>query len=411
VGCGWAVPLLLRRQPTTTTATTATMIAKMKTTKRRSVQAVKVAIGSATKTQDPDYDAAVTQFGDLNKELMEIGACTKRYMEMTREWTSASTELAAALDRFYRLDSRRSKPAAEFLAAQTFIGSVLRRSVAQVTADQVLGPLRTLCGADLPLFERRMHEREGFLQDFDSYRRRVADLSTNVKADPSLKERMQAKLDGSSANYTRANNALKQDMGRMLEQKADLIDCQIASVVATQAEMLRAAHERMAAVAAQFPPAEVQGATRAVQEYVRKGGPPDAGSVSHTPAIGNNPMASRASGAVPATSMYNAVGTGKKRASIAKGTSGPGRGSTFGGMGGSGQQKSPVMPAPSSAAAAAGGGARARAEFDYAAAEEGELSFKAGDTILVRDQDPSGWWEGTVAGRSGVFPSNYVKVM
>ena len=126
------------------------MMKKIKTTKRRSVQAIKVAVGQATKTSDPDYDAAVSQFGSLNKELMEIGACTKRYMELTREWTDCSTELADALHRFYALDSRKSKPAAEFLAAQTFIGQVLRRSVAQVIAHQVLNPMRHLCGTQMP---------------------------------------------------------------------------------------------------------------------------------------------------------------------------------------------------------------------------------------------------------------------
>jgi len=47
--------------------------------------------------------------------------------------------------------------------------------------------------------------------------------------------------------------------------------------------------------------------------------------------------------------------------------------------------------------------------YNYTADEEGELTFKEGDTIYVISKDPSGWWRGrTVAGAEGDFPSNYV---
>jgi len=49
--------------------------------------------------------------------------------------------------------------------------------------------------------------------------------------------------------------------------------------------------------------------------------------------------------------------------------------------------------------------------YNYTADEEGELTFKEGDTIYVISKDPSGWWRGrTVAGDEGDFPSNYVGV-
>jgi hypothetical protein len=70
-----------------------------------------------------------------------------------------------------------------------------------------------------------------------------------------------------------------------------------------------------------------------------------------------------------------------------------------------------------------------RFECSYTPQEAGELGFKAGDTIAIVNQDPSGWWEGkkssyvfvcntgvhvcffyagTLRGIQGVFPSNYV---
>lgn len=51
-----------------------------------------------------------------------------------------------------------------------------------------------------------------------------------------------------------------------------------------------------------------------------------------------------------------------------------------------------------------------RALWDYVEEENGDLSFKAGDIVMVTDKsDIDGWWEGEYGGRRGFFPSNYVE--
>lgn len=62
----------------------------------------------------------------------------------------------------------------------------------------------------------------------------------------------------------------------------------------------------------------------------------------------------------------------------------------------------------------------AQAIYNYEATEPNELSFHAGDTIVVLLQvgalfflshifkDDSGWWQGSLNGISGWFPSNFV---
>ncbi|KAL8305911.1 hypothetical protein RB597_003426 [Gaeumannomyces tritici] len=44
--------------------------------------------------------------------------------------------------------------------------------------------------------------------------------------------------------------------------------------------------------------------------------------------------------------------------------------------------------------------------YEYAATQEGDLSFKAGDviTIVTRTQNPNEWWTGKLNGKSGQFP-------
>ena len=54
-------------------------------------------------------------------------------------------------------------------------------------------------------------------------------------------------------------------------------------------------------------------------------------------------------------------------------------------------------------------GQRATALYSYVAESPDELSFEAGDVIYVQQSDQS-WWTGTLDGRSGAFPSNYVEL-
>ncbi len=61
-----------------------------------------------------------------------------------------------------------------------------------------------------------------------------------------------------------------------------------------------------------------------------------------------------------------------------------------------------------------GGGAQPRqrccvALYDFAAQEQDELAFKAGDTITLVSKSKSGWWKGRIGLREGIFPANRVR--
>jgi len=53
----------------------------------------------------------------------------------------------------------------------------------------------------------------------------------------------------------------------------------------------------------------------------------------------------------------------------------------------------------------------ARAMFDYEAANDTELAFKAGDILLITEQDSSGWWYAEHNGKQGFIPNNYVELI
>lgn len=75
--------------------------------------------------------------------------------------------------------------------------------------------------------------------------------------------------------------------------------------------------------------------------------------------------------------------------------------------------KEPVAPASTQRNAPSGGGKRFRAVYDYNAADEDEVSFQDGDTIINVQQIDDGWMYGTVerTGDTGMLPANYVEAI
>ncbi|XP_043918674.1 CD2-associated protein isoform X2 [Protopterus annectens] len=50
-----------------------------------------------------------------------------------------------------------------------------------------------------------------------------------------------------------------------------------------------------------------------------------------------------------------------------------------------------------------------RVLFEYIPQNEDELELKVGDVLEVNEEVEEGWWSGTLNGKSGLFPSNFVK--
>uniref|UniRef100_A0AAY3ZWQ2 LIM and SH3 domain protein 1 n=1 Tax=Denticeps clupeoides TaxID=299321 RepID=A0AAY3ZWQ2_9TELE len=69
------------------------------------------------------------------------------------------------------------------------------------------------------------------------------------------------------------------------------------------------------------------------------------------------------------------------------------------------------QPVRAAAPPATSGGKRYRAVYDYAAADEDEVSFLEGDIIMDVQQIDEGWMFGRVerTGQQGMLPSNYVE--
>lgn len=78
------------------------------------------------------------------------------------------------------------------------------------------------------------------------------------------------------------------------------------------------------------------------------------------------------------------------------------------GSGGQQQQGAPASTAVPSGTTAATV-SRVRALFDFQPTEPGELEFKKGDVIAVLESVYRDWWRGSLKGKTGIFPLNYVE--
>src|SRR3569833_1466406 len=67
----------------------------------------------------------------------------------------------------------------------------------------------------------------------------------------------------------------------------------------------------------------------------------------------------------------------------------------------------PVSSAPTGTTAATV--SRVRALYDFVPSEPGELEFKKGDVIAVIASAYKDWWNGSLKGKTGIFPLNYVE--
>eukprot|EP00040_Diaphanoeca_grandis_P035564 m.224049 g.224049 ORF g.224049 m.224049 type:complete len:1049 (-) comp33420_c1_seq1:231-3377(-) len=111
------------------------------------------------------------------------------------------------------------------------------------------------------------------------------------------------------------------------------------------------------------------------------------------------------------SSVYSLQGQTQPQGRSSAPTQGLGRGAPAGrGRGGRrsappppgmGRKKPPPTPKPKLP--------QGTALYDYEAQDADELSLRTGDVVTITKKDASGWWQGRLKGKEGLFPGNYLQ--
>lgn len=188
------------------------------------------------------------------------GAAVNSSLSKQKEMFSDSRDLATILARIYHenvIDTewpQSSKKmeldnaAADFKNRWETLHEVYRSSTTMVLAEDGLEPLRHTVTELAPNIENERKDRNSFLKDFDSYRRRLKALETKrdaaeaqgkggtaAQADTIAEiTKYEAKLQNAQGQYTAQNEKTKDDILAAKEVHDELLDTLLITAVVTQ---------------------------------------------------------------------------------------------------------------------------------------------------------------------------------
>lgn len=307
-------------------------------------------------TRDSEFDNLFSNFKDLSKHTASMQSQFKNSRTSWGSVVANSKSACEAVDRAFANDE--GSTAREFALKGTDAltewdnqNRDLREANSDARffeAEQMLAKYAGL----IKTISKQVDNRNKICADLDYYRGKVEELSSKDMSKPKDKERFDRARDTETSRrqeFEQANNEVKIQLAKAVEQKQDIfMRCLAAFMDVNNRIMKRNPFDE---VLKEYEYV-LQGEWAAIDEYS-----PDFQPTYQAPI-------SRAG-----SSTTN-------------------------------------MVAPS---AGGGGGSYVRALYDFVAQNPEELSFKAGDMIILLEVLDENWMNGAVNGREGIFPCNYVE--
>lgn len=274
------------------------MFKTMKDARRRMTQTVLATVGSAEKTEDPNYDAHVAKFDVMIADMNECGAALHSYLTKQKALFADGEELSKSLARVFDENLRMTDwpdvdcelkqchAAEQYKIRMDLIQNVLRSSASTVTSEHALDPLKAAISTVTPEIHALKAERAIKVTDYDSYRRRLAEkeakkqsleaagkgdtpAAADVQADI---EKFQKKVQSGLEEYTYVNQKTKADVVAAKRQHDELMDQLIITTIVCQAELFTQAAAQLDAIIDTLPEDRVREVRRHMHEYVKQGG-------------------------------------------------------------------------------------------------------------------------------------------
>eukprot|EP01104_Vermistella_antarctica_P007235 TRINITY_DN1798_c3_g1_i1.p1 TRINITY_DN1798_c3_g1~~TRINITY_DN1798_c3_g1_i1.p1 ORF type:complete len:389 (-),score=127.13 TRINITY_DN1798_c3_g1_i1:106-1272(-) len=370
------------------------------------------AIGKGATTVDAAFDEEEKRFSERYKLFEKLQKFGKSYEHTLAQLTKGQAEAAAQINSLYEQCGTQSHTAQVNQKVAGDIESMHTHMMVQME-DRFNKPLGGYF-EQYKAIKQRNGERKKRLIDMDQA---AADLQSKQakpeKNDPMKIQAAQEKASQTRKHYEVLNTELLGDMPKLLQDTPQFFDCVFANFVDFQVayfkEVSRILIELEAPMAgvdrnAYLTPIWV--VTEAAYTTSGKTLPPGGGGAYGGPP----PTQGEYGGPPPQEGGYG----GPPPHDQQQGGGYPGSAPQQQQYGGPppDQQQPGGYPAPVPAAAPpAAGGKRGKALYTFAAEDDSELPFSAGDVITITRQDDPGWWIGEYNGKTGMFPSNYVQIL
>ena len=366
-----------------------------------------MATGQAEMTRDAEFDLAYRDFADLESNLKLLSSQCVSIIHNVDSWCDTNRKLADELLHFTMKSEVDTEDMTEYREAVNNLHIALqaeydytRRAIICVLRSHIIVRIDGLLKQEFAAAEKVVKTRKNILTDYDSHRAKCSLYER--RGDSSNADRFRLKMEHDSEMLREHSEYLRKRFAELVAVGGALLRQETATLVACEMYLLQCQNEAMATIASGFSGSSVQQVLEglaALAERIKDGEdvereyvPPalalPALSCAEPPVVTDYPAVSRlqaSSQSSQVDSQTDKVGFQTDKANAQPMTAQQPKGTS---------EKEPQM---------------VRALYSLDTAVEGELAFKEGDCIEVLREDPSGWWEGRLNGKTGRFPCNYTQ--
>lgn len=257
-------------------------------------------------------------------------------------------------------------------------------------------------------YVEKLKQREILKGEWEHYTAKVGKLQdefVQAKEGTAAKDKAKQKLDENRAKLSTANEAYA-SMKAEVDKIASNLDKDTALVLTPTINHVVQAFRRFYGEAGSYIDEAMTGVAEAVEASKKEAGQhilaveakkqQAAAFAAFSPSPAPSPATAGAGSAGDAASISAAAAVPAAVAVASSSSSSPGKAAADN------------ASADSSSGGVGSGPCLVRALADYTAAQDGDLSFKKRDLVLVLQKNADGWWQGRRGQDFGVMPSNFV---
>lgn len=319
-------------------------------------------VGQAEATVDQQFAQAEAQFKEQNAKIKKLYKVLQKYQKSIFELGNIQNGLSASMVEQYKGTDplfNHAKSLKEQISPEL---DLYRQNMEKFYAENFYAPIDRYL-QQYKAIEERITERNRRLVDMDRYNAEVKALTAKPNTVPTQLQVARDKAEQKRVEYESLNSEIISDIQKLIADRSRFFDSLFANLIKGQADYL----SQSASVLNNFNSRLGHVNKNATREWVNVITDPAVSAVRDVPAD---------------------VLLGRQSAPAAQAPPVA--------------RSAPPVPAPAAAQPVA------TALYPFQGQDATELSFQAGEKIVVTRQLGE-WWEGELRGRRGLFPANYVK--